>query len=288
MLIHSPLTIAPEFARTLADSQIAIYPISVFGVETDALGAESRGLGDPTGMSHLDASFARRQSLHEDMQAVADLTGGRPIFGTNDLSGALGQILSEGADTYTLAYRPTNNDFHKQLRQIRVSVKRSHVSLSYRHAYIAAPFSADATRTQGEPGMELRAALEPGTPLFTALPLSSELQPPAAGAHVVRLSSVLDVRAVPFTLDSAGRRHARLLVQMAAFPAKTDRKQPPPQTAALLTLDLDAAQYAKMLADGMRIERQLELEPGVWSVRLGVEDLGSGRTGTVELPAEVQ
>ena len=295
----APLTLAnaaafasTDLSSTLADSQIAVYPISVFGVETDTAGAEFSGLGTAVAPNSGNAvtlnteatTFQQRQDLHATMNAVADATGGRAMFGTNDLTGALRQILEDSGNSYTLAFTPANTNFDGRQRQIRVSLQDKGLSLTYRHSYFA---SQPPSSTKAPPNLLLRSAMEVGKPTFTALTLSSDVTPLVHGSPKVEVSSKLDVQNITFKLDDAGHRHAQLSVLLAALSPGADPKKPPPQTSGILTFDLSDEQYRTLLTQGLQFQQSLSLTPGFWSLRLGLMDLSSGQIGTLELPIKV-
>jgi hypothetical protein len=218
------------------DSQIAVYPISVAGVETDSAGADLSGLGnaiapttaDPVSNDRLAGSFERRQFLRESMNLIADATGGRAIYGTNDLSGALERIVEETTTRYTLGYQPTNHRFDGGLRQIRIATRGKSLSLTYGHNYLA---TASPSVSTVQP-LSLAAAMRPGLPPSTGLRLTATPELPKAGSSTLGIIGAIDVHDVSLTLDDTGRRHGNgrscwLLYRAAGANRSAQRRRPP-------------------------------------------------------------
>lgn len=274
--------------KILMDSQIAVYPINVVGVETDSVGADLSGVGsavapssaDPVSNGRLASSFERRQFLRESMNLIADATGGRAIYGTNDLSGALERIVEETTTRYTLAYQPTNHRFDGGLRQIRIATRGKSLSLTYRRNYLA---TASPSVSTVQP-LSLVAAMRPGLPPSSGLRLTATAELPKAGSSTLGVIGAIDVHDVSLTLDDTGRRHGKLEVLLAAIPRSGSKQERPAQASAMLDLNLDPEQYKAMITDGVRFRQHLEVPKGAWSVQLGVIDLASGQIGTLSMP----
>jgi len=273
----------------IADAQIAIYPISLAGLEVADAGPETAGR---PGRQQFAKQFNDRSEKHALLEDIADNTGGKAYFGTNDFAGALQRGFEDGANYYTLAYRPENKNWNSQFRKIHIKLGASGYSLSYRRGYFATP---EDTPQPHNGAQELNAALQPDTPDSTMLLLKSKVLLPDAQHSAVRVDSVIDPVNVAFSTDSRGRRHAQLLVSLIAIPeiesdgkAKAD-KQPPslPQTSGAYVVDLDPQAFQKLFTSGMPMHQELTLPPGRYRLRLGVSDLGSHRIGTLDMPIEV-
>lgn len=275
--------------RAVASAQIALYPISLAGLEVGFSGPESNPV--PNG-KELARQFNQRNGMHEMLNNMADTTGGRAYYGTNDFAGALARGFEDGSNYYTLAYRPENQNWNGHFRKISVKLGALGYSLAYRRGYYATP---DQPTSQGTAMEILSAALQPDTPPATMLLLRSKVQLPDAQHPAVRVDSVIDPGNVAFLSDAKGRRHARLLATLVATPAlgatAADRKKQQsasfPQTSGTYVVDLDPDAFRKLFTTGMPMHQELALAPGRYDLRLGVTDIANGRTGTVDMPIEV-
>src|SRR5271170_1136560 len=86
--------------RGIASAQIAIYPISLAGLEAGFSGPESNvGPADSNGRE-LARQFNQRNAMHEMLNNLADATGGRAYYGTNDFARALTRGFEDGSSYY--------------------------------------------------------------------------------------------------------------------------------------------------------------------------------------------
>jgi hypothetical protein len=82
----------------------------------------------PVGLIDVDA-----------MKVLAQDTGGRAYFNTNDISGSIQDAVDDAHTTYTLTYYPAHDQWNGKYRQIKVKVNRPRVQLRYRNGYFAFP-----------------------------------------------------------------------------------------------------------------------------------------------------
>ncbi|HUX28846.1 MAG TPA: VWA domain-containing protein [Terracidiphilus sp.] len=174
---HSPLgppALITGLSNDLAASgtRIAIYPISLLGIETGGVtaamngtvaaggtGAALAGGGVGGGTMDVDTSSGQpggatggprmpdtlgqqsgaRVALTDQMESIAEQTGGEAFVGTNDIAGALRRGLDAGENYYSLVYAPTDHKWNGKLRKIHVEMKHKGYTLSYRKGYVALP-----------------------------------------------------------------------------------------------------------------------------------------------------
>lgn len=280
--------VAPGFAqdtfqekadKAVADSQVAVYPISLAGVQTDTVGASASGYGtagnEGAAGNTAQLFFNERQTNRAVMDTIADKTGGEAFYGNNDPGAMLKRGFEDSDNYYELAYQPTNHDWNGQLRNIRVALKQSGFHLSYRKGYYALPEqpASDALPT-------FAAAMRIETPPSTQLVIRA--MPPKAVDGRLQMNVMLDPRGVGFTNSDQGDRRAKLQVMMIAYPVHSDGAVAQKQN--LLQLGLTQTDYRSMLATGIPFQELLPLQPGRYAVRLGIVDLGSGRVGTLTAP----
>jgi VWFA-related protein len=284
---YSSLTSVPgarEAAGLIASAQIAVYPISLLGLEVEGVDAAASGVGR-LGPRTIISQFDDRQAFKAAMNDIADQTGGEAFVGTNEFAQALRRSMGDGSNYYSLAYQPRNHNWNGQFRKLRVELTKRGYSLSYRRGYFAL---ADASQS-GTNLTELNAALQPEMPESTMLSLRSKVEVPESATGVVRVSSVVRAQNLSLVSSEDGHQHGRLLVLLVAFNDDVGAAQPgaPPQTSALLNLAFDPAQYQAVLASGVAFTQQLKLPPGRYRLRLGVSDLGAHRLGSLDMQVQV-
>jgi VWFA-related protein len=276
--------------RAEATAQIAIYPISLQGLEVGGSGPESDL--EPAG-TELERQFTRRNAMHEMLNNLAETTGGHAYYGTNDFARALQRGFEDGASYYSLAYRSQNKSWNGHFRKIAVKVEQHSYPLAYRRGYYALP---DQPAIAGDVISNLDAALQQNAPELTVLRLHAKVELPDAQHANVRVDSVIEPVHIDFSTDAQGKHHAQLLVTLVALPdthpstART-KQQPAPvpmhRTSGAYIFDLDQPAFEKLFTSGMPMHQELALPPGRYRLRLGVSDLRNHRIGTLDMPIEI-
>jgi VWFA-related protein len=305
----SDVNAVQDTAKLVANSQIAVYPISALGLDTGGVGVDVSGtaMASMTGTSGLSNNagsgtdsvkhtmgetlgqqFTNRSALQGSMEDIANETGGEAIFGTNDLAGALRRAMEDGSNYYTLAYRPQNHNWNGSFRKIKVELAQHGYSLTYRRGYFA---SADDI-TNEDAAQELNAALQPSAPQSTLLLVRSNVIPPDANNPDVVVDTTVDTAGIDFTTGPDGMRHGKLLVLLVALNDSAGGKpavqsDDPPQTSGTLHLDYTPEQYQNILKTGIRFGLKLPLKPGNYRLRLGVSDMNNHRLGTLDMPVKL-
>ena len=266
---------AEETANLLSNARIALYPTSILGLVTSASTAATAGPGDPRG------GFFTLGNLQDEMNFLAERTGGQAIYGTNDVAGAMQRTLQDSASYYTLAYTPADEKWNGQFRSIRVEAAPGD-SLSYRRGYFATP-DESVKQASDNFGRDM----VPGVPQQRDLTLHTRILPPDPGHPGLLVESNIDAADVAFTVTPDGHRQAKLFVQMIAYSHAARQPKKLPQTSGTLNIDLDPQRYQSILSAGIAYRQQLALKPGSYLVVVGVNDQNNHRVGTLEMPVTV-
>lgn len=133
-------------------ANVSVYPMDVRGMghtisSEDALPHSWRAAMQ--GGTQVSASFYTNPTSYSTaMQALAGHTGGRAIFGDNDLARAMTSIFDEERATYVLGFYPTHNDWSSRFRRLKVVVSKPGVRIRHRQGYFAAAEPADDEPTR--------------------------------------------------------------------------------------------------------------------------------------------
>ena len=121
----------------LTVSRVAVYPVDAHGVELGAEGAFAASSRQAPRGNSIVASAARRSANYADWDMVAEATGGKAYYNTNDMGRVIAEVVSDGEDYYTLAYATTDRKWNGQFEHVKISVERPGVTLECRPGYYA-------------------------------------------------------------------------------------------------------------------------------------------------------
>jgi hypothetical protein len=179
------------------------------------------------------------------MAALASETGGQVIQNSNDLSGAVGHAIDNGARYYTLSYTPTDNTMDGKFRSIQIKLAGSQYKLSYRQGYYALDSSAPEPKAKSKvknvsiagadaAARPLQQLMQRGAPSSTQILYAVGIQPanpqPAANAERAGDNTNLTGTFTRYTVDflihskdldlqttSDGNRHGRVQIELVAY-----------------------------------------------------------------------
>jgi len=289
-----------QLSRTMAllsESRVAVYPVDIRGMQVRGIdisnsAAQLAGFTGgsqaplPSGTADRASDLYASQTFsgaseRQTMMEVAEQTGGRAFLNTNDFKAAMLRAIDDGSNYYTLAYAPDTKDDKPAYHRIEVKLNRPDTKLSYRRGYYSEPESGTpATGTAA-----LQGALRPGMPPATMLLFHASVKPPDATHKTVQIDYVVNGSNVSLSDGANGAR--RILIDFLAVAFDKDGKE---VAHAADTLDgtLPASAVEAQLRRGLPANQELALKPGVYTLRVGVQDRVSQRIGTVNIPLVVE
>jgi VWFA-related protein len=263
-----------QYSGLMEASQISVYPIDIRALKNSTL--------QPAGGSpELDAPERQHSDLGGSqlmMRDVAEETGGKAFFNTNDLKGALRSSIQHGSTYYTVAYSPQNRNWNGDLRHIQVKLTRPDVKLDYRRGYYAVkddPGPQDTARRM------LIAEMQPGIPQSTMLLLRCKVVPDNSTGKV---SIDYGVYAADIGFTGDPLKHATLEFVAVAW---DKNEKAAGDVSETMNLDLKPETFQRVMKSGVPAHQELTLKPGTYKLRLGVMDYASAKIGTLEIPVTV-
>ncbi|HEY6306405.1 MAG TPA: VWA domain-containing protein [Candidatus Angelobacter sp.] len=279
-------------ANLFADAQVAVYPIDARGLIGSPFYNVASQMSGQSAMGGLATHAEGRQSeelfeAHSNMEDVAEKTGGKAYFNRNDLDKALLGDIDDGSTYYSLGYYPDNKKWDGKFRKIQVTSKRAGVKLRYRLGYFAmdrAEYMRDHPRQRD---MELDLALNPNSPVSTALQFAAEVLPPSPETlNKVQVHYAVDPHAISFQRGEDGKEHAELDCAVRVFaPGKIDT--PVKSEGTRMNAALLPEAYNKISRTFFPCQLDLELAPGNYFLRLAVRDNKTGLLGAVNAQVTV-
>ena len=271
----------------LARAHVAIYPVD--GRALDALAEGAR------------AKIGRQLSEHLTMEAMAEQTGGKATYASNDLSGAAEDAVDSGSNFYTLTYTPTNQTLDTRFRTISVKVAQPGLHLVYRPGYYAVDPDTDARGKQvakvtAMQTAMMRGGVEPTQVLFKVkvvqaagtedtLPVGNkpgakQMKPPYR--HYT-ISYVIDIHGIEFSPSADGNYRGGF--EFGAMVYNADGDEVMNSASKEVSPILPPAVYQSMLKGGANARQEIDVPAnGEYFLRIGVHDLASDRVGAIEIP----
>jgi VWFA-related protein len=266
--IHRLMDTYDNFTR----EQIAVYPF------------------DPHGVSGLGWGNLR-------VEDIATETGGAAIYNTNDFKGAVAKIVDDTLHFYTLSYVPTRPESDGHFHPISIKVNRPGLHLVYRGGYndeqpappddvLKVHMTQDTMGLGALPSTQLTFDVQVTPSAPNPQPSGSRRRLPLADKTPVTYNIVykLDQSQIVFAATPDGIRNASLEFDAAAYDSYGKLLNVSSQT---LNLPLSPAEYSDFIQTPFQFFLPIDLSPGPITLRVGVFDAVSNKTGTVEIPLMV-
>jgi VWFA-related protein len=244
-----------KVSDALMNAQVAVY-----AVDAGAVGKDERIAAQVT------------------MNDMADRTGGRAFINTNDLAASMSNSVDDGSTYYTLEYYPENKKWDGQFRSIQVRSSRPGVNLRYRAGYYALDPEKANKEDSDAVAESFSRALQVDAPAATQIVFQAQVQPPSEKNKKVLVTFHVDPRTLAFEHKDGGMEYARLNCTVWAYGKDKDK---PTMSSSTVNANLKANEYQQMMQQRfLPCDRQLELKPGTYALRMGVLDRATNKIGT--------
>ena len=276
------------FASYIEDASLAmntanaaVYPVDARGLmglpfadASRSIKLNSRSHQLPDNMMHVD------QKNMDTMNYIADLTGGKAYYNTNDIEGAIRKAIDDSSVTYTLGYYVSADNWDGKFHKLKVKVKRSGAVVRTKKGYLA---TEQPTPTPKRLSQALQEAV--WSPLdSTTIGVMARIDPSAALPNASRFTFVLDPAEIQFQPEDINSRGSIDLVMVQ----QTKDGKRIATVKKTLTFSVTPAQMSVMRVQGMRAGQDVPVNAETESVRIVVLDRGSGATGSVTMPVALQ
>jgi VWFA-related protein len=276
---REPRTFTAEMdaaVRALNSSGIAVYPVDARGLLTmPGFSAETRSA--PSISASARSRLAPIRENIDSMREIADRTGGRAAYNTNDLARAVRRAIDDARVTYTIGYYPPDTAPDGRFRDIKVKVNRPGLDVRYRKGYFAVKPSDASEKTRKA---EMRAAL--WSPLeSTAVAMNVRADFVETPPNTINVFVQIDPATVAFRKEG-DRWKAEIDI---VYVQKDDRGlMKGDGVTDRLSLALAEATYADVVRRGIIRQRRFPRQAGSVSLRVVVRDADTGSTGSVTVP----
>jgi len=248
-------------AKQLGDADVAVYPV------------DARGLWAPRGgRAYVSPNM-------DAMVLIANGTGGRPYYNTNDIASSIRKAVDDSRVSYLLGYYPSNNKWDARFREISINVARPGVHLRYKTGYFAIPANPDNDkRNELLTGDAMRSPLQ-----MIDLGLEVHVDPIAgASGRELKVNVRVDPVAMRFQKDGDRYTDGIEVVWVGLTPDGRilDRDKD--------TIELRPEQsgYDEIRRTGLSFSEHIRLGSDSTELRLIVRDRGTGAIGSVNIPVQ--
>jgi hypothetical protein len=267
-------------ARALTDADVAVYPVDARGlIGMDAFAAQGdseSGSSDPTDTDYHLPTKAGNENL-DTMKILAERTGGKAFYSTNDLSGSIRHAIDDSRVTYTLGYYP-QVDWNGSFHQIKVKVNLPGVEVRTRTGYFALP-EPPVLPTKDNRAVILQVATSPLE--ATGIGFQVDVRPSVSSGS---RSLTINIRMNPHELQIEKRaKHWEGTLQ-SVFLQLNHRGEIISAGDQVFHLDWDLVAYEQAMKAELTDTRAIQLLPNAARLCVVVRDLSNGNIGSIFIP----
>jgi VWFA-related protein len=256
-----------ECVNTLRDARITLYTIDPAGLMVDpGVYGSAAAFNDPFGGNYQFAKLAKA-------------TGGRSLYGRNDVDAEIGTAVREGNSFYTLTYRPTNDSRDPtRFRRIKVTLDRPGLSVSTREGYYQS-YGPGRVNPQNPSRRLLADLLSADSTSMVYDGVRLTLEPSATEAGSFRIQ--VDPHSLGWTAATdTEARHTDLILLVSTFDKKGKELKRVGRNIRVGAPD--TVPPTGPLLRGVNLVYKVDPDPKAVRVRFVVRVTGSGRIGTAD------
>jgi VWFA-related protein len=260
-------------------ANLSIYAADTRGLQAlpaggEASSASARGQGAFSGRT-MDNARESLSGSQDSLTTLAEDTGGRAFFDTNEFSEVYAQVVKDTTAYYLLGYTSTNTATDGRYRRIKVALKQPGYKLEFRSGYYAPRDFSHSGRDDREQQLQeqLLSDLSP-----TDLPVHGtagyfRLKP---NRYYVPMSFIVPGSQVQFSRSSDKEKATLDVLGVIRDPQK--------RIVAWIrdTVKLAVAATADVRRKNVQYDTSFELPPGRYNVKLVIRENQLGTVGSIE------
>jgi VWFA-related protein len=257
-----------QCVNMLRDARVTLYAVDPAGLVVDPIakyGNEAAAL-DPFGGNY-------------DFSRLARATGGKALYGRNDVDAEIGKSADDGMNFYTLNYRPTTGAMDPQkFRKIAVTIDRPGLTATTRLGYFVAygPARVNPNNPSRQLMFDLNSAAQ-SKMVYDAVPITVTRDTKVPDTFLVRIDSKGLVWS--FATDTEPR-HADFVIVTTTFDKKDKVIK---EVARVAKTDAPATFPPRGRIElAVAVPVKVEHDPKAVRVRFVVRIVPTGREGTAD------
>jgi len=267
-------------AQALTDAGVAIYPVDARGLLGNGLTAAGDYSEAPppefSGDEHLPSRVAPGNL--ETMKVLAERTGGKAFYGSNNLSEAIRHAMDDARLTYTLGFYPASTKWDGTFHPIKVRVNIPGVEVRSRTGYFALPDSAQMPPKSVQAIISQTAISQLDA---TGIGLRVHVQPASeAGEQAVNIDLHLDPHDIHLQQNNSLWTGTLQIV----FLELNSRGEIIQVLDESLQLTLPQNVYEQTLKNGLKNTKHIPILPGATQLCVVLRDPANGNIGSLSVP----
>jgi VWFA-related protein len=273
--------LTPVYTRALAaltNADIAVYPIDARGLLTFSTGADVHRLDEvqqrELRQEHTDS--------HATMAVIADMTGGRAYFNTNDIAHSFKEAADDDQVYYTLGYyRAADAKKNKAgWQKLQVKLNKPGLQARARDGFMLSPDKPDSKEAkQADFSEAIQSPLE-----FSTVPVAVRLSKPSGPDPTTKKRNVAFEVRMPKGASLLDEAKYNIDVFAIAINNKGERAG---QVGQNLAGVVPKEALTNVEKDGLNYRNLVQLTPGEYNLRFIVRDNLKGKIGSVILPLKI-
>ena len=272
-----------QTAEAVKQADLAVYPVNARGLvanpdyEATRRAPASPAFGIPS--SPIQTLWGINL-VNLGMHYIAQQTGGRAFYNTNDVKSALRTALDDSEITYTLGYYPSHGQWDGRYRSIKVRVDMQGVEVRHRQGYFASPANEVSVEKKDRTAMLKEAALNPLEATKVGVTVRVRPFKSTNGGYKIEINVSPDLN--DLTFQQVNGRWTGLLDVLAGQYSKQGRSLG--GTTKTIEQDMTNATYQEVMRKGLVIGFYQDVAKPAEEVRVVVRDGLTGSTGSVKIP----
>jgi len=274
---HGPVVMNTQVnraTRAINSADIAVYPVDIRGL-IPALNPTTATATVVAGArpSPVFTTMANTHPNQDTMRTIAEATGGRVFFNSNDIGTGIRRAIDDSRVSYVIGYRSSRPENDNTFRNITVKVDRDGIELRHRKGYLAAPVPARNSRARLDALQ--RVLLSPIE--ASSVALAAEISRSGKDGTVV-------VRIDPAVLSWEQKKDVReaAIDIVIAQSVPDGRYFTIKETTVHLTADPE--RYKQMVEDGLTLSSNFTAVPANYRLHVVVSDVASQAVGSLIIP----
>jgi len=263
-------------SRRLAQDGIILYIVDSKGLELSPdMGTAARGPTPVRGRGRFEVQMDTESANNDPrpaMELMANITGGRYLHNSNDLTTGFKQTYSDMQGSYTLGFYLSGEPDDKW-HKLKVRVKRSGVEVRNREGYLADSTPSQPTAWTADTWRSIFA-----NPIAsTVIPLTARMGRTPSGE--VALILRVDPNALRFHPDGD---NMKCDLEIGIADRAPDGSMH--STRAPFSAVVASAKWEEARQTGLGYQKQWKPADGATTLRIVVHDVRSGQYGSIEVP----